>query len=188
VIGPYLIACTLLVLAGTSKALRPANTARALAQLFPPASLWVVAVPLLATGECVLGVSAIIWPVPVLASAVAASYAVFAAFIIVIRLRHGAVSSCGCFGTPDTPDTPATWLHAVINAALAVASIVVAVQAPAGDIVAILREQPLHGAPLVFAVLVGSWLVVLSFSTLAQLSAVRHALGGGPGGSGGSRP
>jgi hypothetical protein len=175
-IGPYLMACALLVLAGASKAVRPANTARALSQLIPHPHLWAAAV----TGECVLGVAAIIWPVPALASTVALSYFVFAGFIVVIRLRHGAVSSCGCFGTPDTPGT---WVHAAINVALAAASLVVALQPPARNIVATLRAQPLHGAPLVFAVLVGTWLVVLAFSSLAQLSAVRHALTSTRGGS-----
>jgi hypothetical protein len=178
--GPYLIGCALLVLAGASKSVHPANTVRALASLMPYPRLLAVAVPLLAAGELGLGVAAIIWPVPVLAGAVAASYAVFAGFIIAIRIRHGAVSSCGCFGTPDTP---ATWVHAVINIALAAASIVVAAQASAGNITSALRSQPLHGVPLVFAALVGTWLVVLSFSSLAQLSAVRRTLAARPGGS-----
>jgi hypothetical protein len=180
-IGPFYIACGLLIVAGAGKAARPANTVRALTTLIPHPRLLAVAVPLLAAGELALGVTAVIWPIPSLATAVAASYAVFAGFIIVIRRRHGALSSCGCFGTPDTP---ATWMHAVINVALAAASTVVAVQAPAAaNIVATLRAQPLHGAPLVFAVVVGTWLAVLSFSSLAQLSAVRQALAARPGGS-----
>jgi hypothetical protein len=111
---------------------------------------------------------------------VAVSYAVFAGFVVVIRLRHGAVSSCGCFGTPDTP---ATWLHAVINVFLAASSAALVVDEPGGNIVTVLRSQPWHGLPLVLAVLVGTWLVVLAFSSLAQLTAVRRTLAvraGGP--------
>jgi hypothetical protein len=180
VIGPYLIACALLVLAGASKSVRPTNTVRALAGVFPYPRLLAVTVPLLAAGELGLGTAAIIWPVPVLAALVAVSYAVFAGFVVVIRLRHGSVSSCGCFGTPDTP---ATWLHAVINVFLTASAAALALNEPGGNIVTVLRSQPWHGLPLVLAVLVGTWLVVLAFSSLAQLTAVRRTLAGRPGGS-----
>ena len=179
-IGPYLIACALLVLAGASKSTRPANTVRALAGIFPYPRFLALTVPLLAAGELVLGTTAIIWPVPVLAAMVAISYAVFAGFVAVIRLRHGAVSSCGCFGTPDTP---ATWLHTLINVFLAASSAAVAVDEPGGNIVTVLRSQPWHGVPLLLAVLVGAWLVLLAFSSLAQLTAVRRTLAARAGGS-----
>jgi tellurite resistance protein TehA-like permease len=99
----------------------------------------------------------------------------FAGFVIVIRLRHGAVSSCGCFGTPDTP---ATWLHAAINAFLAASAAVIALNEPGGNIVTVLRSQPGDGIPLLLAVGIGMWLVVLAFSRLAQLTAVRRTLVG----------
>ena len=148
-IGPYLIACALLVLAGASKAFRPANTVRALAHVFPYPRLLAVIVPMLAAIELALGAGAIIWPVHALAAAVAASYMLFAGFVIVIRMRHGALSSCGCFGTPDTP---ATWLHAGINTFLAASCVVIAVHEPGGTIVSVLRSQPFHGLPLILAV------------------------------------
>jgi energy-converting hydrogenase Eha subunit C len=172
-IGPYLIACGLLVLAGLSKAARPGNTVRALAQVFPYPRLVAAVVPILAVGELTLGAAAIVWPIPVFAAAVSASYVGFAGFVVVIRLRHGALSSCGCFGTPDTP---ATWLHVVINVFLAASSAVIALDEPVGNIVTVLRSQPLHGIPLLLAVGVGMWLVVLAFSSLAQLTAVRRTL------------
>lgn len=178
-IGPYLIACALLVLAGASKSARPANTVRALGGVFPYPRFLAVTVPLLAATELALGTAGIIWPVPVFAALVAVSYAVFAGFVVVIRLRHGAVSSCGCFGTPDTP---ATWLHAVINIFLAASSAALVVNEPGGNIVTVLRSQPWHGLPLVLAVLVGTWLVVLAFSSLAQLTAVRRTLAARAGG------
>jgi hypothetical protein len=173
VIGPYLMACGLLVLAGASKAARPADTVRGLAQTFDSPRLLRVGVPVLAAGELALGAAAIIWPVPPLAIAVAVSYAAFAGFVIAVRARHGAVSSCGCFGTPDTP---ATWLHAAVNAFLAVSAAVIAADAPGGTIVAILGRQPLRGVPLVLAAATGIGLVVLAFSSLAQLTAVRRTL------------
>ena len=92
---------------------------------------------------------------------------VFAGFVVLISMRHGALSSCGCFGTPDTP---ATWLHAAINMFLAASALVVALDRPGADIVSVLRAQPWRGIPMLAAVGVGTWLVVLAFSTMAQLS------------------
>jgi hypothetical protein len=172
-IGPYLMACGLLVLAGAMKLVRPAGTVRALAQVFGLRRLLTAAVPVLAALELALGTAAVIWPRPALAGAVAVSYALFAGFIVTVRLRHGALSSCGCFGTPDTP---ATWLHAVGNVLLGLSAVVIAAQRPAGNLAMILSRQPLHGVPLVLASLVGMSLFVLAFSRLAQLTAVRHTL------------
>ncbi len=172
-IGPYLIACCLLVLAGAAKAARPGNTVRALTSVFGWPRLLAVGVPLLAAVELALGIAGFIWPVRALALAIAASYLAFAGFVVLILLRHGALSSCGCFGTPDTP---ATWLHALINVCLAAAALVIAFNQPGADIVSVLRAQPWAGVPMLAAVGVGTWLVVLAFSTLAQLSAVRRTL------------
>jgi hypothetical protein len=173
VIGPYLIACGLLVLAGVTKAARPADTVRALSQVFSYPRLVAWAVPILAVGELILGAAAMVWPIPVLAAAVSVSYVCFAGFIVVIRLHHGAVSSCGCFGTPDTP---ATWLHAAINAFLAASAAVIALNEPGSNIVTVLRAQPFDGIPLLLAVGIGMWLVVLAFSRLAQLTEIRRTL------------
>ena len=41
----------------------------------------------------------------VFAGLVAVSYGAFAAFVAWLRVRHGALASCGCLGTPDTPAT-----------------------------------------------------------------------------------
>ncbi len=54
-IGPYLIACVLLVVAGAAKAVRPSNTVRGLAQVFAYPRLLAVTVPLVAIGEMILG-------------------------------------------------------------------------------------------------------------------------------------
>ncbi len=185
-IGPYLIACTLLVLAGASKAVRPAYTVRGLAGVFGHPRLLAVAVPLVAAGELLLGLAAFARPIPALAIAVSASYACFAAAVVVLRNQGGALASCGCFGTPDTP---ATGLHAVVNAALAVSGAVIAAVPPGGTVATVLDRQPLHGVPLLLAVAVGTWLVVLVFTSLARLTAVRRdlvTLPGAPRASGGS--
>jgi hypothetical protein len=177
-IGPYLIACALLVVAGASKVVRPADTVRALSQIFPHPRVLRVAVPVVAAAECALGAVAFIRPGLAVAVAVAASFAAFTIVVLAVRRRGGPLSTCGCFGTPDTP---ATWLHAVINALLALACAGWAVKPPGGSIASILRAQPWDGVPLVMVVALGTWLVVLVFTRLAQLTAVRAALVARPG-------
>ncbi len=174
-IGPYLIACSLLVAAGVGKAVRPGDTARALADTVPvgPTGMRVV-VRVGAIVEAVLGTVALAAPRPASALAVAASYGTFAVVVVYLRSRGGALSSCGCFGTPDTP---ATMLHAVINVGLAVAALAVALSRPSGTIVSVLAGQPWHGLPLVGASALGAWLCYLAMAVLAELQAVRRPVG-----------
>jgi hypothetical protein len=179
-IGPYLIACALLVVAGASKVVRPADTVRALGQISPHPRLLRAAVPVLAAAECALGAVAFIRPGLAVAVAVAASFAAFTVVVLAVRQRGGPLSTCGCFGTPDTP---ATWWHAAINGLLALACAGWAVKPSGGSIGSILRAQPWDGLPLLVAVAIGTWLVVLVFTRLAQLTAVRAALASRPGGT-----
>lgn len=171
-IGLYLVACTLLVAAGAAKAVHPTDTARALATL--------VRRPLAGTrqvvrggsvAEAVLGCLAILFPRSASAWLVALSFAGFAAFVAFALRRGGAISSCGCFGTPDTP---ATVLHVVVNVGLAVAAAAVAVAAPTGTIVSLLARQPAHGLPLLAVSVLCSWLTYLVISVLAELQAARR--------------
>ncbi len=181
-IGLYLVACTLLLVAGASKAARPDDTARALAPLVPArfgalAELrrlrWVIRVAALA--EAGLGMAAFILPRPLPAALVAASYLVFAGVVASTRARGGALASCGCFGTPDTP---ATLLHVAVNLLLAFATAFVATAAPSGGtIVTALSHQPLHGAALLMVSAVGAWLSYLTLSLLGSLEAARRAVG-----------
>ncbi len=171
-IGPYLIACTLLVLAGVSKAIRPTDTARAVAAVAPVGLRTLTRmVRVGAVVEAAVGVWALVIPGPVPASAVAVSYAVFAAYVAVVRRTGGAMASCGCFGTPDTP---ATGVHVVVNVGLAVSAVVVAVSGLSGTIVSVLAGQPLHGMPLVALSALGTWLSYLALSVLADLQAARR--------------
>ena len=175
-IAPYLIACLLLVVAGVAKALRPAGTARALADLVPlgPGGLAVL-VRWGSVLEVALGVVALVFPRPVTAAAVAAVYSAFVVVVAVVRARGGATASCGCFGAVDTP---ATGLHLVIDAGLAVSAAVVAVSASAGGtIVSLLGHQPMDGLPLVFLSGVGAWLSILAMGRLADLRAARRLTG-----------
>ena len=123
-LGPYLAACALLVLAGVAKVARPADTATAFApRLRLPVRTLRVVVRGVATAEAGLGVLAMTFVDQRLAALVAISYSCFAVVVLRVRSTNGAIASCGCFGTPDTP---ATRVHMVINAALALAAFAVA--------------------------------------------------------------
>ncbi len=171
-IGPYLIACTLLVVAGVAKAARPGDTSRALTGLVPVSQARMATVVRVgAVLEAALGAVALVAPRPATALAVAVSYGSFAVVVGYLRHRGGALASCGCFGTPDTP---ATALHVVINTGLAVAAGAVALSRPSGTIVSVLAAQPLHGLPLAAASALGAWLCFLAVTALAELQAVRR--------------
>jgi hypothetical protein len=175
-IGLYIIACLLLVAAGVAKAVRPDDTARALASTVHAPVRYVRALVRMGSiVEVVVGLIALLVPRPWSAGLVAVSYVAFASFVIYARSTDGAVASCGCFGTPDTP---ATLVHAIINAALALSAGVVAWSAPPSDtIVGILSHQPGQGIALVAVSTLGAWLVYLSISVLARLQAARSLTG-----------
>lgn len=181
-IGPYLIGCTLLVLAGLMKAARPDDTARALVPLVParfnsffPFRRMRTTIRVAAMLEAVLGIVAVALPRSLSAAVVAASYAVFAGVVAYARRRGGALASCGCFGTPDTP---ATLLHVVVDLMLAMAAAVVATYAPTeGTVVTALGHQPFAGVPLLAVSAVGAWLTYLTLSMLAALEAARRTAG-----------
>jgi hypothetical protein len=181
-IGLYLVAAGLLVVAGVAKALRPDDTARALAGLAAgpdvvarrdaaghPVSLSLVRrlVRAGALAEAALGLVALALPRPVTAALVAGSYCVFAVVIALARRRGGPLATCGCFGRPDTPPTA---VHLLMNLVLAVAALAVAVSAPGGGTLpAALAHQPWAGLPLLFVSAVGLWLTALALSALAAV-------------------
>jgi hypothetical protein len=183
-IGPTLVACVMLVVAGVMKAVRPDDTARALVTMVPARARSFIGVRQLrvmirsaAVLEAGVGLVAMLAPRTASVAAVAGSYLVFSAVVVSLRRRGGALASCGCFGTPDTP---ATLWHAGIDLLLALASGTVASAAPSsGSIVTVLARQPLHGVPLVAAAGVGAWLLYLSLSVLPALGAVRSTLASG---------
>jgi hypothetical protein len=178
-IGLYLIASGLLVLAGIAKALRPEDTARALVELAPRrvashVSQRVARAVLRggATAEALLGIWALASPGPLAAALVASSYILFTVVVVHARVHGGALSTCGCFGRPDTP---ATWLHAVLNALFAVAAVTVALHASTDSTLrALLSHQPWTGLPLLFVSAVGGYLTYLALSPLATLEGARR--------------
>jgi hypothetical protein len=174
-VGPYLVGCALLVVAGLAKGIRPGDTARALHVVVPgvPLSLLRAGIRLGALMESALGVAAAVVLDRPLAGAVAASYIAFAGFVVYVRLRHGALASCGCFSTPDTP---ATWLHVIVNMAFGSAAVFVVTAPPTGTVFSFLGRQPLAGVPLLAACLVGTWLSYLALVEFARLTTARRIL------------
>jgi hypothetical protein len=176
-IGLYLIAAGLLVAAGTAKAIRPDDTARAVAALLPgprPPSHALLRRTIRAgsVAEAAIGLVALAFPRPVTAALVALSYAFFVCVVAYARARGGPLSSCGCFGRVDTP---ATRLHLAINFLLAGTAAVVAVRSPgSGSLASLLAHQPWAGMPLLFVSASGLWLTVLALSALATLEGARQ--------------
>jgi hypothetical protein len=175
-IGLYLVAAGLLVVAGIGKAARPDDTARAMATLLPRSPSirllrWTVRAGALA--EAALGVVALLFPRPVTATLVALSYVCFFGVVFSARRRGGPLATCGCFGRPDTPPTT---LHLVVDVTLAAAAAAVAAGSPGdGALVSQLAHQPGAGVPLLFVSAVGLWLTALALSALAALSGARRS-------------
>src|SRR5688572_9643364 len=99
-----------------------------------------------ATAEAALGIVGIARPSAVAATAVAATYLAFTAYVLWLRRTSGSLASCGCFGTPDTVPTSS---HVVVNVALTVAASIVAATSDGAGLTALLDSQPGAGLPLV---------------------------------------
>jgi hypothetical protein len=175
-LGGFLVAGLLLTAAGAMKVHAPRDSARALSQLVPaiPLATSVVVVRVAAGLEGLLGLTALIVPFGAVAVAVGVSYAAFAVFVLVARARGGVLSTCGCFGQPDTPPTV---LHAVLDLGLAASALAVAFAphpwpTPAQALV----HQPALGIPLALLSLLGAWVVYLVMVRFARLQVVRRQL------------
>jgi hypothetical protein len=107
---PALVAAGILALAGAMKVVDPRMTVGALREMGLPSSPELVR--LLALGELVLGVLAVIVGGTVVWTLVAASYIAFGIFVVAALRADSPIGSCGCFGRADTPPH---WLHVVID-------------------------------------------------------------------------
>lgn len=162
--GPFAVACSLLLAAGLAKAARPGDTARALALFGWPVGTSVVRAGGL--GEATLAVGALVTSHRGLAAGVALSYVAFAAWIAAAMVRGLPISSCGCFGTPDTPPT---LLHVAVDlAAAAVAGYVSITGLP--DLAATLSDQPATGLPFLGLVGLATWMSAMVLTVLPRLS------------------
>jgi hypothetical protein len=168
--GPFVIAAALLALGGALKAVHPADTANALHAVgLPHARLLVRAGGVL---EVVVGVGALVVGGTVFAVLVGVSYLAFAGFVVLARRGNTPIASCGCFGKVDTPPSA---VHVVVD--LVAAGVALAVAAAPTDLSLshTLAHQPLAGIPFVLLVVVGMYLVFLSFTALPKTMAAVEA-------------
>ncbi|MDQ6836979.1 MAG: hypothetical protein M3137_01195 [Actinomycetota bacterium] len=157
VAGPYLAAVLVLGGAGLFKVSRPHDTAVALRRAGVRLRLTrtKAVVRLGAAAEVAVAGTALVASGPVPAAVVAASYLGFVVFIVAALVRHWPLSSCGCFGRPDTAPTAG---HVVVNSAAVVAAIWWAVVSDQA-IPTSLRLWRGPGVPVVFGLLVASLVV-----------------------------
>lgn len=168
--GPYAALAALVVLGGAPKTVRPDATARALASVrlpFGSSPRLGLLVRLLGAVEVALGVAALTVGGTLPAVGLAVSYAGFAAFVALALARGGTVSSCGCFGTPDTPPTR---VHLAVNLAAATAAALVAAD-PAPRLGSVLAHQPGAGVPFLALTALVTWFAYLALARLPGLTA-----------------
>ena len=162
--GPFAAAAILLGLGGALKVRRPDPTANALGAVGLPASAPFVR--LFGATEVVVAVGALTAGHAVFALLVGLSYLAFAGFVLLALTRGGAISSCGCFGEPDTPATPG---HAVLD--LAAAAVAFAVAAGGGsDWPGFLGDQPLGGLPFIVLTATCTYLGYVALTVLPRLA------------------
>jgi hypothetical protein len=174
-LAPYLVACTLLVVAGVAKIRSPLNTANGLGQLLPRISQRRAAQVVRAGGvaEMVLGTCGALIPYLAPATLVCLCYFAFSLFIAYLRTRRAPMAGCGCFSSLDAP---ATRTHLVTDLALAACAGSVAADNSHAWLFTVLSGQPLDGVPLVAASAACTWLVLLTLTSLARLVETRSTL------------
>lgn len=129
-------------------------------------------VRVLAAVEVGVGVAAFLYPDRLPAAAVGASYVLFALFVAWARRQGGALSSCGCFGVPDTPTT---MLHIVLNAGFALVATVVALTGAQSALWTLLAREPWNGSLLLAGACIGAYLTFLALALLPRLDGVRRS-------------
>lgn len=170
--GPLFAISLILVLSGALKVVSPESASNALSTLgFPVPE---IGVRVLGVGEMALGVAGLVVAGAVVALLVAVAYSAFA--VVAEVLRHhskrgseagGGVASCGCFGRNDTPPSI---LHTAVNVVAAVVGFA-AVLWPADEVSTVLAAQPAAGVPFAALVLLGAYLLFLSFTALPRVFA-----------------
>lgn len=164
--GALMVASLLLIGAGGAKVVRPHDTVRAMRGAGLP-----VGVRLVRSGallEVGIGCAALTIGGPLPAGAVGVSYLGFAAFLAVAIGRGWSLSSCGCFGQPDTPPTP---MHIVVDVVLA-AGAGLAASGRGAPALAVVAARPFPGVVTIAMATVTAGLVYLVLSRLPELELV----------------
>ena len=161
--GPFLIAASLLAVAGMAKVVDPTMTVGALRGI--GLRIPALGVRILGALEAALAIVAAVTGAPAFAMGVAASYLAFTLFVIVAQARRLPIGTCGCFGKTDTPPS---WIHVGVNLAAATSAIAVASNNGNG-ILETLRAQPLAGVPFLALIAVGTYAAFTALTVVAQL-------------------
>jgi len=141
--GPYLAACSLLVIAGIAKL----RSRRAI--------LGAAEIAVGAAGAAVGGVAALV---------VAAAYALLAAYVVHL-LRTAPGTPCDCLGAASAPVTGA---HLAVNVAACASAATAAFGVPPASELA---DQPLAALPFLGLVVCCAWLAALVLGAHADLRA-----------------
>ena len=161
--GPAVASATLLAIGGMAKVLRPGNTVHALRGLRLPASP--SGVRLLAVAEIGVAVGALAGGGRLAWLLVAGAYLGFACFVVLALWRGGAVSSCGCFGAPDTPPTA---VHVLVTTAASAVALAAALGDPPGPLPGALADLPLLGLPFLLVTGCCVWFAYAAVAVLPR--------------------
>ncbi len=173
--APFMASSLVLMGGGAAKLVHPADTANAIARLGVPRAG--VFVRLLAAVEVAVGIWALLDPSPLSATLVGASYAGFAVVVGLALRRHLPLSTCGCFGEPDTPPTLAHLGITVVAAVIAaLEALVGALRMPSWAAL----TRGVGGAGVLLATLLLAWAVLLVLSGVARLRALGFENGARP--------
>lgn len=160
--GLFLVAGALLVASGVAKLRSVGPTRDALRAAGLPGPPW--AVVTLGATEVAAGSIAVLTEGRAVAMVVAGLYAVFAAFVVLARLRAGPNASCGCFGRQEAP--PGV-LHLLTTLALAAVAALQAVT-PGPGLTNQLADAPLRTVALIGYAALAAWLVYLVLAVLPR--------------------
>jgi hypothetical protein len=156
--GPVLVGAALLAFAAPGKWRRPTSTTNALRALGLPSTPALVR--LLAAAEVALAAAVALAPRRPVLAALGLAYLAFAGVVVAALRRGSPLSSCGCFGRPDTPPTR---IH--LGVVLVLAAAALAAAATTGS--ASLLEA---GLPVVLTAAVGAGLAWAALSVLPQVT------------------
>lgn len=144
----FFASALLLLLAGVSKLVSPANTSTALSAAALPSDTRLVRA--FATCEILLGAAALIAPSRLVAVVLALMYMGFVGFVIRLMRRDDTGAGCGCVGTKK--EAPPSWIHVGLNSVAAASGLGAAAVSPVG-VVDVVAEVPIGGVGLVVGTL-----------------------------------
>jgi len=166
--GPVLAFAGLLALAGITKIRDPHPAVDALRGARVPAGM--VAVRGLGVAELAVAVVGVVVGGPIGAAAIGAAFAIFTAYVALVRFRGGSSETCGCFGQADAPTiAPLHLLLTVAGAGLAAAEFALGGSG--------LTQVGVHGLLAAVFFAFSAWCVYLLFVAFTALPRALAELG-----------